>query len=259
MNTGPAKILALSSVAAIAMLAVASVSHAQAPPGPISPAQTTDNSQPAAQPKPQEQPAPPATRENLAGSWKLNSDESDDGREKMRDARSSRNNGGSGGGRGGGGGGVWGGGGSGGGVGFPGGGAGSVYGRHGAGAGNNSESEEDRERMQELIDPPVRMSLALKDDEVDLANDDNNKRAFYTDGRKLKKSKDLSNQEIAAHWEQIRLVSDEKNSRGDKISRTFEPQPGGKKLVETVRIENNRQQSAVSIRYVYDLVPPSKS
>jgi hypothetical protein len=123
----------------------------------------------------------------------------------------------------------------------------------------DNESSDDRAREQELIDPPVRVDLALKDNEFDLSDDDNNKRVFYTDGRKLKKSKDLTYEEIGAHWEQNRLVSDEKNSRGDKISRTFEPQPGGKKLVETVRIENSHRQSSVVIRYVYDLVPASKS
>ncbi|MGC1583935.1 MAG: hypothetical protein WA766_20815, partial [Candidatus Acidiferrales bacterium] len=131
-------------------------------------------------------------------------------------------------------------------------------GRHG-GSGSDTESNEDREHMQELIDPPVRIVVAQKDNELDLADDSDNKRTFYTDGRKLKKSKDLSYQEISAHWEDLRLVSDEKDSRGNKITRTFEPQPGGKKLVETVRIENNRQQSAVFIRYVYDLVPQNKS
>lgn len=280
MNAPALKFLALSSFAAALALTLPGLANAQAAPGPISPSQSSDdNSQPAAQPKPQEPAGPPATRDNLSGTWKLNTDESDDGHEKLRAAQSQQNNGnngnngGGGRGNGGGGGGVWGGGG--GGVGFPGGGGGGGYpggggggypgggggggsGRHG-GQGNSTETSDDRARMQELIDPPVKMTLALKDNEFDLADDENNKREFYTDGRKLKKSKDLTNQEIAAHWEQIRLVSDEKNSRGDRYSRSFEAQPGGKRLVEIVRIESNRQQSSVVIRYVYDLVPADKS
>ncbi len=258
MNAKSPKFLFLSGVLSLTALAFPGALRAQAPPGPIMPAPSTDDTRPDAKPKPPDKPQAPATRANLNGSWKLNSDESDDGRQKMQQAKNSRNNSGSGGS--GGGGGRSGGGigfpGGGGGVGFPGGGGGGgVYGRHGGGSGGDNESGEDRVHMQELIDPPVRITIAQKDNEFDLADDSDNKRAFYTDGRKLKKSKDLSNQEISAHWEDTRLVSDEKDSRGDKISRTFEPQPGGKKLVETVRIENNRQQSAVFIRYVYDLVP----
>jgi hypothetical protein len=260
MNGRASKFLVISGLLYVASIAFPATLGAQAPPGPIQPAPSADDTQPAAQPKPPQQPQQPATRANLNGSWKLNSDESDDGRQKMQQARNSRNNG-NGGGNGGGGGRSGGGVGfPGGGIGFPGGGGGGVgSGRHGGSGGSDTESNEDREHMQELIDPPVRIQIAQKDNEIDLADDTDNKRAFYTDGRKLKKSKDLAYQEISAHWEDIRLVSDEKDSRGNKISRTFEPQPGGKKLVETVRIENNRQQSAVFIRYVYDLISQNKS
>jgi hypothetical protein len=267
MNAKAAKYLVLSGFLGLAAIAFPALLRAQAPPGPIAPAPSSDDSQPAAQPRqqPEQQHQPPATRANLNGSWKLNSDQSDDGRQKMQDAKNSQNksNGGNGGNGGGGrsGGGV---GFPGGGVGFPGsggggGGGGGVYGRHGAGNGSDTESADDRAHMQELIDPPVVVHVAQKDNEFDLADDTDNKRVFYTDDRKLKKSKDLSYVEIAAHWEENRLVSDEKTSRGNRISRTFEPQPGGKKLVETVRIESNRNQSAVEIRYVYDLIPQNKS
>jgi hypothetical protein len=261
MNGRAAKNIILSGLLGLAAIAFPALLHAQAPPGPITPAPSSDDSQPSAQPKqqPHQQSQPPATRANLNGSWKLNSDQSDDGRQKMQEAKSSQSNGN---------GGNGGGGRSGGGVGFPGGGigfpgtgggGGGVYGRHGAGNGSDAESADDRAHMQELIDPPVVIHVAQKDNEFDLADDTDNKRVFYTDERKLKKSKDLSYVEIAAHWEDNRLVSDEKTSRGNRISRTFEPQPGGKKLVETVRIESNHNQSAVDIRYVYDLIPQNKS
>jgi hypothetical protein len=267
MNGRAAKYLILSGLLGLVAIAFPALLHAQAPPGPITPAPSSDDSQPNAQPKqqPHQQFQPPATRASLNGSWKLNSNQSDDGRQKMQEARSSQSNGNGGNGGGNGGGGRSGGGvgfpGGGGGVGFPGsgGGGGGVYGRHGAGNGSDSESADDRAHMQELIDPPVVILVAQKDNEFDLADATDNKRVFFTDDRKLKKSKDLSYVEIAAHWEDNRLVSDEKTSRGNRISRTFEPQPGGKKLVETVRIESNRNQSAVDIRYVYDLIPQNKS
>src|ERR1700683_186941 len=263
MNAKATKYIFFSAALGPAAIPFPALLRAKAPPGPINPSPSTDDSQPTAHPKREapEQHQPPATRANLNGSWKLNSDQSDDGREKVREAKNAQTNGN------GGNGGNGGSGRSGGGVGFPGGGVGfpgsggggGVYGRHGAGNGSDIESADDRAHTQELIDPPVTIHLAQKENEFDLADDSGNKREFYTDGRKLTKSKDLSDQEIAAHWEDIRLVSDEKTSHGNRISRTFEPQPGGKKLVETVRIESNRNQSAVEIRYVYDLVPQDKS
>ncbi|MGC1580115.1 MAG: hypothetical protein WA766_01460, partial [Candidatus Acidiferrales bacterium] len=117
MNASAAKFLILSGLLAFTVISFPKTLRAQAPPGPINPAPSTDDSQETATPKPQtQQPQTPATRANLNGSWKLNSDESDDGRQKMQQAKSARNNGN--------GGGNGGGGRSSGGVGFPGGGIG---------------------------------------------------------------------------------------------------------------------------------------
>lgn len=100
--------------------------------------------------------------------------------------------------------------------------------------------------------PASSLTFSQKDKEFDLTEDQGRKRAFFTDGRKLQKSKDESYEEIAAHGDAIRLVSDEKTPRGGKLSRTFELSPDGTQLYETIQMENNRANSPASFRYVYD-------
>jgi len=206
--------------------------RAQAPAGPL-PAATP---QPPTSPdvRPQVQSAPVKPRTSILGAWKLNRDESDDPRKKMQDAR------GAGGGRGGG---VR--------MGVPGMGGGPYGGRRGGGG---NESDQDRERMQEFMNPSRSLTVAeaKKDVEVDMFDDQERKSAFFTDGRKLRKTKDSSTQEIAAHWDGNRLVTDEKSPSGRKISRTYELSYDGTQLYETLRLTRGRSDSQVSIRYVYD-------
>ena len=211
--------------------------RAQAPAGPLPAAQPQPPSSPEA--RPQEQSAPVKPRTSILGAWKLNRDESDDARKKMQDARGA-NGGAGGGGRGG----VR--------MGIPGMGGGPLGGRRGGGGGN--ESDEDRQRMQGVVEPARSLTVAeaKKDVEVDVFDDQQRKTAIFTDGRKLEKSKDASNQEVAAHWEGNRLVTDEKSPNGQKMSRTYELSYDGTQLYETLRLTRGRSNSQVSIRYVYD-------
>jgi hypothetical protein len=211
--------------------------RAQAPAGPL----------PAAQP----QAAPPSTvnpqnqqraetRTSILGQWKLNRDDSDDPRKKMEDARASRAS------APGGGGGVRIGG-------FP------VGGHGGYGGNRGGESDQERLRTQEVIAPANSLTLTQKDPtnpEVDLTDDQNRKRALFTDGRKLAKpdSKDDSYQETAARLDGSRLVTDEKGPRGGKLSRTFELSYDRAQLYETIRLTMGRSNTPLDIRYVYDPV-----
>jgi len=81
---------------------------------------------------------------------------------------------------------------------------------------------------------------------------------FYTDGRKLQKSKDDMYQETTAHWEGNRLVSEEKSSRAGKITRSFELAPGGQQLYETLHLGDSRSSYPVIIRYEYDTARENK-
>lgn len=220
-------------------LVAAGALHAQAPPGPLPGGQPQQA--PAAAAKPLPPPAPP--RETILGPWKLNRDESDDPRKRRQDSDSSNggNNGGYGGRRGGMGGGYPGGG-------YPGGGGHGGYGGRGGG-----ESDEERQKMRELLTPASKITLSMTGAEVDLIDDQDRKRALMTDGRKLQKSKDTNYQEIAAKWDGHRLITDEKDPRGNKMSRTFELSEDGRQLYETLHVKMGHNNRETSVRYVYDI------
>ena len=111
--------------------------------------------------------------------------------------------------------------------------------------------------MRELLRPPSTMTLSMTGAEMDLVDDRDRKRAFMTDGRKLKKSKDDNYQEIVAKWDGSRLVTDEKDPRGGKMSRAFELSPDGRQLYETLNLKRGRNNYDTSIRFVYDMSEPA--
>jgi hypothetical protein len=223
-----------------ACLAAPGWARAQAPPGPLPATPSQDAPPPGAQAPVQKRVVQP--RPSILGAWKLDPEDSDDPRKKMQQERSGGNNGGHGGNR------RMGGG-------YPGGG----YGGH-RGV-SQGESDEDRQRMQELFNPSHSLTIAQaqKDVEIDAFDDQERKRAFFTDGRKLQKSKGLNYQEIAAHWDANRLTTDEKNPRGGKMSRTFELSYDGTQLYETLHMTVGRSGTPLVIRYVYDQAPGSAS
>ncbi len=213
------------------LLGLCDVARAQAPVGPVSP--PPPGTMPAAKPR-EAVPLPPL-RQSILGAWKLNRDESDDMRKRAEDSRGS--GGGYGGRRGGGG--------------WPGGGG---YGGHRGGMGGE-ESDQERQKMHELLSPPTTMTFSMTGAEVDLMDDRDRKRAFMTDGRKLQKSKDDRYQEIAAKWDGNRLVTEEKSPRGGKMSRTFELSPDGRQLCENLRIESSGgKHRSLDVHYVYDIL-----
>jgi hypothetical protein len=197
--------------------------------------------------RPPVQKAPVQPRTSIFGAWKLDPDDSDDPRKKMQESRGSQGNGGYGGNRRTGGGYPGGG--------YPGGGGG------GRRMGSQGESDEDRQKMQELFNPSNTLTVAeaKKDVEVDLFDDQEHKRALFTDGHKLQKSKDATYQEIAAHWDGSRLATDEKNPRGGKMSRTYELSYDGTQLYETLHMTVGRSNTPLIIRYVYDQIRPHTS
>ncbi len=127
--------------------------------------------------------------------------------------------------------------------------------------GGQGMSDEDRQHMQELMTPANGLTVAeaKKDVEVDTFDDQERKRAFFTDGRKLQKSKDANYQEIAAHWDGARLVTDEKNPRGGKMSRTYELSYDGTQLYETLHMTVGRNNTPLVVRFVYDQAPGANS
>src|SRR5882724_1191648 len=189
-------------------------------PGTISPANTASSAKaPAAD--------VPRTK-NLSGSWKLNKDEST--QPKKRDDDDSGGGRRGGGGRSGGGGGGYGGGGM-----------------------HRGMSDDERKEMQELTRPSETLDFTQDGAAIVMTDDLDRHRTFYTDGRKVKKSKDADNQEFDAAWQEFRLVADFKGPDGNKIERTFEVLSGNQQLRETIHLTMGRSQREVYLRYVYDL------
>ncbi len=96
--------------------------------------------------------------------------------------------------------------------------------------------------------------ISQKEPEIDVADDSDRKFAFYTDDRKLEKSKDPSHQELNAKWQEYRLVAEGKDPKGNKYQRSYEVLDGNQQLRETLLLKVGRNNAEVSIRYVYDLV-----
>ena len=275
----------LSAILGLVCALLPGALHAQAAPGPMrAPDSSPDTTGPVSGPtvRPEEPLMP--QRKQLFGFWRLNVDESDDAHEKLKEASnegtvtSPRGGGGGNGGSSGPGGIHIGGMGS----PFPGGGGGG--GGSSRRSGNSgTDSELDRAQMQELLNPAGSLTVALKDpaaasdakiaadaqstaapkepnsEEIDVTDDMGRKRVYFTDGRKVPKPKDEKYQEFDAYWvESYRLVAEYDGSHGARVTRSYEPAPGGKELYEIVRLERTRSYGPVEIRYVYDLAPEHK-
>jgi len=171
--------------------------------------------------------------ENLSGSWKLNKEESTQPKKREDDDSSGGRHGG--GGRSGGG--------------WPGGGRGG----YGGGGMHRGMSDDERKEMQELMRPSETLDFTQDGAAIVMTDDLDRHRTFYTDGRKVKKSKDADNQEFDATWQEYRLVAAFKGPDGNKIERTFEVLSGNQQLRETIHFTTGRSQREVYLRYVYDL------
>ncbi|HWZ96320.1 MAG TPA: hypothetical protein VN025_01025 [Candidatus Dormibacteraeota bacterium] len=218
--------------------ALSFAAQAQSPPGPMTqttappPAAATSTAATA-----KTEPAPDVPRKkDLTGAWKLNKDESTSPRDKDHSGR-----GGNGGGRSGGG--------------YPGGG----HGGYGGGMHRGGMSDDERKEMQELMRPSETLEFTQDGPAIKMTDDYDRHRTFYTDGRKVKKSKDADNQEFDATWNEYRLVSDFKGPDGNKIERTFEVLEGNQQLRETIHFTMGRSQREVYLRHVYDLSSAANS
>ena len=144
--------------------------------------------------------------------------------------------------------------------GWPGGGMGGRGGMGGGRGGQGGgESDSDREKMHIFVEPARELNISQKDPEIDLSDDADRKMALYTDGRKLEKSKDPNRQEMVAKWENYRLIAEGKDPRGNKYERSYEVLDGNQQLRETLYLKVGRNQTEITIRYVYDLASPPNS
>ncbi len=195
--------------------------RAQAPPGPLPQAAPKDT------PGSSHANTPPSNvprTKNLAGTWRLDVDDSDDPSKKLQQA--------------------------------PGGGGRGGYGGRGTGGG---ESDSDRQKMQLFLQPAQQLTVSQKDPEIDVTDDDDRKFAFYTDNRKIEKSKDPNHQGFLAKWDEFRLVAEGKDPHGNKYARSYEVLEGNQQLRETLFLKIGRNNTEISIHYLYDLVSRAPS
>jgi len=211
-----------------AMGAAASVlalgdSHAFAQTAPASPAATVD-------------------RQRFSNTWKLNADESEKLRDKMRPAHAGEHGGGGGGGRGGG----FGGGGMGGHGGYGG-------GRHGGGMASGGDAasaatdDAMRETMRRLDEPPETLTIKQEDGAFLVGDDSGQIRHLYPDGR----TANTDEGEVKTQWRGDELVTETIPARGPQLRETFALSPDGRRLFVTAHFEP-RGGGAVDVRRVYD-------
>jgi len=117
------------------------------------------------------------------------------------------------------------------------------------------ETDKDRQKRMEGLLPAASLTIEQKDNEFDFADDQSRQQIFYTDGRKLRKSKDDKLQEFSARWDAGHLTYDEKRPPRGTITRTFELSPDGRQMTETMEIDNGSISIPVVLKYVYDAVP----
>lgn len=205
------------------------ISAQNAPAGPISPDTPSDQA-PATHT--QTPAASSGAHPNLAGTWQLNKKQSDDPRQKMREARGEQ--GGRGGGR---------------------------FGGRGMGAGRQRQGQ-GNDMMKEY----AQLTTTQTDSMAKVTNESGRVLALYSsvdqsanqpassDSNQSDNSEERSQ---SAQWQQDQLVVTTQ-TRGGSATRTYELSPDGKHLYLTTRIENQRLSQPVIIRFVYDPIKPSE-
>jgi hypothetical protein len=198
----------------------------------------------------QEAPASPSAkvdRKAFSNTWKLNPDESEKFRDKMRPARGGERGGG-GGGRGGGGG--YGGGGMGGRGGYGGGRRGGGMGGGGTGdPGSGGGADGMRETIRQLDEPPETLTIKQEDGAFLVGDDTGQIRRLYPDGRTMKT--DNGEGQVKTRWHGDELVTETIPARGPQLKETFAVAPDGRRLFVTTHFEP-RVGGAVDVRRVYD-------
>jgi hypothetical protein len=117
------------------------------------------------------------------------------------------------------------------------------------------ETDKDRQKKLEGLLPAGSLNVVPKDNELDFVDDQDHKQIFYTDGRKLPKSKDDKLQQFDARWENGHLTYDEKRPPHGVITRAFELSLDGRQMTETMTIDNGSIAVPVVLKYVYDATP----
>ncbi|MGC1830648.1 MAG: hypothetical protein WA663_09605 [Candidatus Acidiferrales bacterium] len=256
--------LAIFGAAILFLLPAGRASAQSGTAGPMPAATSSDQTAPASQPTGQPVAQAAGARPNLAGTWALNKDQSDDPRQKMREAMAGgeggqgEGHGGWGGGGNGGGGGGWGGGGNGGGGGYGGGG----YGGNGGGRG--------RGQGEGMLNELSQLTIEQTNTSAKVTGSSGRVLALYsassaatpasTQGGSSTSSSSSGGEDDyappAAQWQGSQLVAVAERHGGTN-TQTYELSPDGKQLFVTTKMESERFTQPVVFRLVYDPVKSS--
>ncbi|HTS11619.1 MAG TPA: hypothetical protein VMH00_05840 [Candidatus Limnocylindrales bacterium] len=221
--------LVTAACAAALFMLPAPSARAQATGGGSGQGSAAQQSQPAAQPAGQS--TAQAAKPNLAGTWKLNQDQSDDPRAKMREAMGNSGGGSEQGGSEQGGGGM-------------GGGRGMRRPGRGPGGGGGMMAEWQQLTIEQT-DAGVKVNGAtgrlLATTEKQAQSTDDNSGGM---GRSFPPAE--------AQWQGSQLIATSHGFGGGTTTRTFELSPDGKQLIVTSKIENQRFNQPVTYKQVYD-------
>jgi hypothetical protein len=196
------------------------ISAQNAPAGPIAPGAPTDQT-PAAQ---TQTPAGSSdAHPNLAGTWQLNKKQSDDPREKMREARGEQGNEG---------------------------GDGGGWGGRRMGGGRQRQGQ-GGDMMKEFS----QLSITQTASTAKVIGESGRLLALYSSNSSDKS--ETEEDSPVAQWQQNQLVVATQTRMGS-TTRSYELSPGGKQLYVTTRIENQRLSQPVVYRFVYDSIKSSE-
>jgi hypothetical protein len=201
-----------------------------------------------------------AGKPNLAGTWKLNADLSDNPMQKMRQAQQDSGGQGGGGGRRGG----WGGGGG----GMGGGGwAGSNGGQNGGGPpdGGDGGQQGGGRRRQGGMGGMTQLVIEQTPTSTKVSDTSGRVLALYLapseQGSAQSPSANSSSKDAnggpptpVAQWQDNKLVATQEMRNGGTTTRTYEMSPDNKQLIVTTKAENKRFKEPVTFRQVYDPV-----
>jgi len=206
-------------------------------------------------PAPSEPSAPPpaAALPALSGHWKLNVQDSEDARQKMRQSMEGREPGsgsggeahGGGGGYGRGGGGGHGGGGHGGGGGY----GGRGGSRPGGGRSAATANRDPQGPRALLLSPPQELTVTQTPTEIAILDQDGLMRAIHPDGKGYEAG--ASGDEVKARWESDHLVVETKTKSGAKLTETYGLEADKRRLTVVLNVEGG-SRPALSVRRVYD-------
>jgi hypothetical protein len=209
------------------------ISAQNAPAGPIAPDTAADQT-PATQT--QTSAASSDAHPNLAGTWQLNKKQSDDPREKMREAQNDQGEGGGGGGG---------------------------FGGKGMGRGRQRQGQ-GGDMMKEFSQLTITQTASM----AKVTGESGRVLALYSSANQSQSpsSADDSNksdnstpqqESAAAQWQQNQLVVTSQTRRGS-TTRGYELSPDDKQLYVTTHIENQRLSQPVVYRFVYDSTKSSE-